>query len=88
MGYESVANLQYMKVQTKPISDPIIPCNNEDISTQLIRVKNNAFGEVRREKECEANAQRDTVLKLRITYDLNGEMITKTAIVDNIPDEF
>ena len=35
-----------MKVQTKPISDPIIPCNNEDISTQLIRVKNNAFGEV------------------------------------------
>ena len=39
-----------MKVQTKPISDPIIPCNNEDISTQLIRVKNNAFGEVGNEK--------------------------------------
>ena len=38
---------KYMKVQMKPISDPIIPGNNEDISTQLIRVKNNAFGEVR-----------------------------------------
>lgn len=38
---------KYMKVQTKPISDPIIPGNNEDVSTQLIRVKNNAFGEVR-----------------------------------------
>lgn len=38
---------KYMKVQTKPISDPIIPCNNEDISTQLFRIKNNAFGEVR-----------------------------------------
>ena len=37
---------KYMKVQMKPISDPIIPGNNEDISTQLIRVKNNAFGEV------------------------------------------
>ena len=31
--------------------------------------------------------QKDTVLKLRITYDMNGEMITKTTIVDNIPDE-
>lgn len=39
---------KYMKVQTKPISDPIVPGNNEDVSTQLIRVKNNAFGEVGR----------------------------------------
>ena len=35
-----------MKVQVKPISDPIIPGNNEDVSTQLIRIRNNAFGEV------------------------------------------
>ena len=45
---------KYMKVQMKPISDPIIPGNNEDISTQLIRVKNNAFGEVGEVGECEA----------------------------------
>ena len=38
---------KYMKVQMKPISDPVIPANNEDISTQLIRIRNNAFGEVR-----------------------------------------
>jgi AP-1 complex subunit gamma-1 len=44
---------KYMKVQVKPISDPIVPGNGEDISTQLIRVKNNAFGEV--EKELERN---------------------------------
>ena len=37
---------KYMKVQMKPISDPVIPANNEDVSTQLIRVRNNAFGEV------------------------------------------
>lgn len=37
---------KYMKVQMKPISDPIIPANNEDVSTQLIRIRNNAFGEV------------------------------------------
>ena len=30
----------------KPISDPIIPGYNEDVSTQLIRIKNSAFGEV------------------------------------------
>lgn len=37
---------KYMKVQMKPISDPVIPANNEDVSTQLIRVRNSAFGEV------------------------------------------
>lgn len=37
---------KYMKVQMKPISDPIIPGRNEDVSTQLIRVRNNAYGEV------------------------------------------
>ena len=37
---------KYMKVQMKPISDPVIPANNEDVSTQLIRIRNNAFGEV------------------------------------------
>ena len=37
---------KYMKVQMKPISDPVIPANNEDVSTQLIRVRTNAFGEV------------------------------------------
>ena len=37
---------KYMKVQMKPISDPVIPTNNEDVSTQLIRIRNNAFGEV------------------------------------------
>lgn len=75
---------QYMKVQMKPISDPIIPGNNEDVSTQLIRIKNNAFGEVgvwKRNK-----LQKASVMKLRITYDLNGEMITKTTVVDDIPD--
>lgn len=41
---------KYMKVQMKPISDPIIPGRNEDVSTQLIRVRNNAYGEVGREK--------------------------------------
>ena len=39
-----------MMVQMKPISDPIIPGRNEDVSTQLIRVRNNAYGEVGREK--------------------------------------
>ena len=38
---------KYMKVQMKPISDPLVPGRNEDVSTQLIRVRNNAFGEVR-----------------------------------------
>ena len=37
---------KYMKVQMKPISDPVIPANNEDVSTQLISIRNNAFGEV------------------------------------------
>ena len=37
---------KYMKAQMKPISDPVIPANNEDVSTQLIRIRNNAFGEV------------------------------------------
>ena len=37
---------KYMKVQMKPISDPVIPANNEDVSTQLIRIRINAFGEV------------------------------------------
>ena len=37
---------KYMKVQMKPISDPVIPANNEDVSTQPIRIRNNAFGEV------------------------------------------
>ena len=75
---------QYMKVQMKPISDPIIPGNNEDVSTQLIRIKNNAFGEVRVYRRNEL--QKASVMKLRITYDLNGEMITKTTVVDDIPD--
>ena len=43
--------MQYMKVQVKPISDPIIPGNNEDVSTQLIRIRNNAFGEVGVERQ-------------------------------------
>ena len=30
--------------------------------------------------------QKASVMKLRITYDLNGEMITKTTVVDDIPD--
>ena len=37
---------KYMKVQMKPISDPVIPANNKNVSTQLIRIRNNAFGEV------------------------------------------
>ncbi|KAK8824038.1 hypothetical protein WA556_003363 [Blastocystis sp. ATCC 50177/Nand II] len=65
---------KYMKVQMKPISDPVIPANNEDVSTQLIRIRNNAFGE------------KASVLKLRITYELNGESVTKVATVDEIPD--
>ena len=44
---------KYMKVQMKPISDPVIPANNEDVSTQLIRVWNNAFGEVGEEERSE-----------------------------------
>ena len=44
---------KYMKVQMKPISDPVIPANNEDVSTQLIRVRNNAFGEVGEEEKSE-----------------------------------
>lgn len=44
---------KYMKVQMKPISDPVIPANNEDVSTQLIRVRNNAFGEVSEEEKSE-----------------------------------
>ena len=44
---------KYMKVQMKPISDPVIPANNEDVSTQLIRVRNNAFGEVGEEERGE-----------------------------------
>mgnify|MGYP003377126387 FL=1 len=42
-----------MKVQVKPISDPIIPANNEDVSTQLIRIRNNALGEVGMEERSE-----------------------------------
>ncbi len=81
---EELYHNQYMKVQMKPISDPIIPGNNEDVSTQLIRIKNNAFGEV---GICKRNKlQKASVMKLRITYDLNGEMITKTTVVDDIPD--
>lgn len=37
---------KYMKLQMKPISDPVIPANEEDVSTQLLRVRNNAQGEV------------------------------------------
>ena len=81
---EELYHNQYMKVQMKPISDPIIPGNNEDVSTQLIRIKNNYFGEV---GICKRNKlQKASVMKLRITYDLNGEMITKTTVVDDIPD--
>ena len=81
---EELYHNQYMKVQMKPISDPIIPGNNEDVSTQLISIKNNAFGEV---GICKRNKlQKASVMKLRITYDLNGEMITKTTVVDDIPD--
>ena len=83
---EDTNNEQYMKVQMKPISDPIIPGYNEDVSTQLIRIKNNAFGEVGVEGSGEL--QKASVMKLRITYDLNGEMITKTTVVDDIPDSF
>lgn len=76
---------KYMKVQMKPISDPVVPGNNEDVSTQLIRVRNNAYGEVRAWRG--DDPQKVTTMKLRITYELDGQPVKKICTVDEIPDE-
>lgn len=65
---------RYMQIQTKPLSSSTIPAIS-GVSTQLFRLRNNMFEE------------KDTVVKLRILYSVNGQEMDESVMVDQFNSE-
>ena len=66
---------KYMQMQQKPLSSDVVPSHGEGVCTQLFRLRNNSDGE------------KETVVRLRIMFQLGKEEVNEMVQVSGFDDD-
>jgi len=68
-----VAVPKYMKLQMSPASSTTVPPNNAGNATQIFKVANSMQG------------QKGVLVRIKLDYSVNGQMLSETGQVDQFP---